>query len=375
MNTELYFAYGSNLNLADLRRWCLDHNSPVVELTEVGIAELPDHKLAFSVYSPSRNGGVLDIQESIGRCVVGMLFEVTPEQLSILDRKEGAPTFYQRMKVTVIDLKGNLVEAITYRVNRDNAERYIPPSEAYLEVVKAGYRSFGISNAGLKAAATNRPSVPEDGFFFYGTLMRDESRFKAVRPFGVTCAILACARGRLFDLGNYPAMLPSVEDDELHEHFPAVHGEFIRLKNVSSALKLIDAIEGFHGYRSLLSDKLQSFYYRTRVTVDVGEGRLRRAWTYRLATEADGYEEILSGDWREQCGTKERFINKLIRLHAGNNEFAVAEKLSTFLPFCMEADRQKTIGYLLPLYQSLEDRIISERRLAQVSGQWTVAVE
>jgi gamma-glutamylcyclotransferase (GGCT)/AIG2-like uncharacterized protein YtfP len=375
MNKELYFAYGSNLNRADLHKWCVDRDLLTLELNQVGIAELPDHKLAFSVHSQSRNGGVLDIRESIGRCVEGVLFEVTQEQLSILDRKEGAPNFYQRIKVTVIDSNGNLVQAITYRVNPDNAGSYVQPSEDYLEVVKAGYRSFGISDFGLEAAAANRPCAPEDGFFFYGTLMRGECRFKAVRPFGVTCAILGSTPGRLFDLGNYPAMLPSDERDAFHERIGLVHGEFVRLKKVSSALKLFDAIEGFHGYQSLLSDNLHSLYYRTRVTVDVGEGRLRRAWTYHLATEADGHHEIVSGDWREHRGTKERFINKLISLHSCNNELATAAKLSTFLPFCMDTDRQKTIDYLLPLSHSLEHGIISERRLAQVSGKWTVAIE
>ena len=375
MCTELYFAYGSNLNFADLQRWCIDHDVPPLELQKVGMAELPDHRLAFSVFSQSRNGGVLDIRESIGRCVEGVLFEVSAEQLAILDRKEGAPSVYQRQTVIVIDSNGKLVRAVTYRVVPDNAEPYVRPSEEYLEVVKAGYRSFGISTSGLKAAAANRPIFAEDGFFFYGTLMRDECRFKAVRPFGVTCSILASTPGKLFDLGSYPAMLLAVEEDEVPGQSPFVQGDFVRLKKVPSALQLFDAIEGFHGFKSLLSNNLQSLYYRTRITVDVGDGRLRRAWTYRLATAADGYEEISSGDWREHRGTKERFINKLISLHSDNNELATAEKLSTFLPFCMGSDRQKTIDYLLPLYQSLERGIISERRLAQVSENWTAAVE
>jgi gamma-glutamylcyclotransferase (GGCT)/AIG2-like uncharacterized protein YtfP len=375
MNTDLYFAYGSNLNHADMKSWCHRHNQPELELELVSSAELPDHKLVFDAYSTSRNGGVLDICQSIGRCVDGVLFRVNPDQLAILDRKEGAPNFYVRRELTVIDPNGNLLTAITYQVRPERTVRFEAPSRAYIEVVEAGYRHYGISTAKLATAANNRPSSAEDAFFFYGTLMRDECRFiKAVKPFGISCSLLASTPGSLLDLGNYPGMLPATHDDEWASNTGLIEGDFVRLQKVSAALQLLDDIEGFQGYDSLRNDQLTALFYRTRVNVDVGDGRIRRAWTYLLASKADHFPEIQSGDWRAHRGTKATFQQKLIEQHTDGDERTVAEKLCSFLPFSMADDRQETIEDLLPLRQSLEKGVISERRLAQVSGKWNAAI-
>lgn len=373
MNTDLYFAYGSNLNQADLKSWCHRHNHPELNLELVSSAELPDHKLVFDVYSSSRNGGVLDIRQSIGRCVDGVLFRVNADQLAIIDRKEGAPNFYDRREVTVIDPDGKLLTAITYQVRPERTVRFEAPSRAYFDVVEAGYRQYGISTARLEAAANNRPSSAEDGFFLYGTFMRDECRFKAIKPFEITCSLLASTPGSLLDLGSYPGMLPATHDNEWASHAGLVEGDFVRLQKVSAALQMLDDVEGFHGYDSLRNDQLTARFYRTRVNIDVGDGRIRRAWTYLLASKDEHFPEIQSGDWRKHRGTKLTFQQKLIEQHIDGNERAVAEKLSSFLPFSMADDRQETIENLLPLRKSLEKGVISERRLAQVSGKWNAA--
>ena len=79
MTKQLYFAYGSNLNINDFEQWCLSRGYPAGLLTPVGRASLRDFELSFGYHSSSREGGVLDIREGRGRLVPGVIFEVAVE--------------------------------------------------------------------------------------------------------------------------------------------------------------------------------------------------------------------------------------------------------------------------------------------------------
>ena len=106
-----YFGYGSNLNQKDLRKWKKEHEwdekKSFVDSSNTfdGIFFLLDYQLQFPVKSPSRNAGVLDVTPKLGHAVVGKLFEV--ENWDLLDAKEGAPNFYKKIPITVIDENGN----------------------------------------------------------------------------------------------------------------------------------------------------------------------------------------------------------------------------------------------------------------------------
>ena len=71
-----------------------------------GMFFLPDYQLQFPVKSPSREAGVLDVTPKLGHAVAGKLFEV--ENWNLLNAKEGAPSFYKKIPVTVIDENGSL---------------------------------------------------------------------------------------------------------------------------------------------------------------------------------------------------------------------------------------------------------------------------
>ena len=102
----LYFAYGSNLNLHDLREWERDHGyatngeKSFVDSIRIldGIFFLPDRQLKFPYKSVRREGGVLDVAPKLGHAVAGKLFEV--ENWNLLDAKEGAPHVYKKIKIT-----------------------------------------------------------------------------------------------------------------------------------------------------------------------------------------------------------------------------------------------------------------------------------
>ena len=104
--SQFYFAYGSNLNLKDLREFekrnGINAKKSFVDSINIsdGIFFLPDYQLQFTVYSEGREGGVLDVTPNVGHVVAGKLFQV--DDWNLLDMKEGSPNFYKRISITVI---------------------------------------------------------------------------------------------------------------------------------------------------------------------------------------------------------------------------------------------------------------------------------
>jgi len=78
----LYFAYGSNLDPAQMRERC-------PESTVVGLASLADYRISFPRYSNRWGGGTASIQLAHGETAWGVLYELTDEDLAKLDGFEG----------------------------------------------------------------------------------------------------------------------------------------------------------------------------------------------------------------------------------------------------------------------------------------------
>ncbi len=360
MSQALYFAYGSNLNLSDLDESFRKNGYPAGLLKFHSLAWLPDFEPAFTYRSQSRGGGVLSIRERIGSVVEGVLFEVCDVGWAALDRKEGAPNCYERVPVTVLDASGCEITAVTYRVLPGKEKSFVRPTEECVSVVRNGLSTWGICHQAMTAASRNRMPPLLDGLFVYGTLLRGESRFPLLSGHEIECAVLAETFGQLADLGDYPALF------NLDSTNSIVRGEFIRLKQLPSALRKLDMVEGFRGFG--LS---RSLFRRTRINVDVGDGRIRSAWTYCMDLRGAGAEQIPSGDWRVRCGTRERFIERLVRQHVGQQEAAVAKRIAGGLPFTF-LDQQSAVDSLLPLKDAVIEGRLSERKLAQASGCWAV---
>ena len=146
---SLYFAYGSNLNLGDLSRYERENTANLEKLFEDttnildGIFFLPDYQLQFPLRSPSRGAGVLYVTTKLVHAVAGKLFEV--ENWDLLNKKEGAPNFYEKIEVTVIDESGKTFDAFTYVVSSKSKVEYVKPNPDYVQIVSDGYTEFGIS--------------------------------------------------------------------------------------------------------------------------------------------------------------------------------------------------------------------------------------
>lgn len=366
--SKRYFGYGSNLNAADWRSSCDRLGLSAANLTPRGIARLPDHELAFAYDSAGRRGGVLDVRTRPGQLVEGVVFEANDDAWEALKRKEGVRRgIYEEFEAVVIDERGELIDVTTYRVTERHRRPYVRPNPAYLTVVRDGLRAHALSaDQLLAAAADERPAFHVDAFFLYGTLMRGECRFPALARFDVRCALLARAFGRLVDLGSFPGLV-----DAAGGTGEMVEGEFVRVADVEGATRALDAIEGFRGF-----GVAGSLYRRKLIEVDVGDGRVRRAWTYVYAGDEDSMaaaaRPIPSGDWRRHTGRRDSFLAALAAAHAGGADERVAAAVSQTYPHAMDADRVAATASLLPLADALCRGEVSERRLAQASGRWAV---
>jgi gamma-glutamylcyclotransferase (GGCT)/AIG2-like uncharacterized protein YtfP len=128
-----YFAYGSNLNKKQMRERCPD-SKPMF------LATLHNYKLIFAGWSRQWRGGVASIKPFRGERVLGAIYELSDRDWRRLDRYEGCPGNYNRLKVTVFDEDGEPVEAVTYIRSEQSEET--SPSDEYLAVIQQGYRDW-----------------------------------------------------------------------------------------------------------------------------------------------------------------------------------------------------------------------------------------
>ena len=248
----------------------------------------------------------------------------------------------------------------TYVVNHERRTGFVKPTREYVDVVRKGLAAYRLSDNALTAAVANeRPDWEVDGLFVYGTLLRGESRFSLLEPFGLQCALMATTRGRLVDLDAFPGLLAGENGGDL------VQGEFLRFRDIGGVLRRLDHVEGFNGF-----GRPGSLYRRDLIEVDVGDGRIRRAWTYRLEEFPTDARLIPSGDWRKHQGRRESFVNRLVATHASGDELGLASSLARRIPFSFGGDPESVACDLQPLAHSVLAGVVSERRLAQESGQW-----
>ena len=84
-----YFAYGSNLNAADLKAWSSSNGANFSSMEPICTAWLLDHSMAFHYFSRNRGGGAADVvQNGRGTVVPGVLFSLSEDGWSWMDKKE-----------------------------------------------------------------------------------------------------------------------------------------------------------------------------------------------------------------------------------------------------------------------------------------------
>ena len=129
----LYFAYGSNLNLFQMKRRCKDS-------VFIKKYELKGYRLNFrSKYRAA------DIEKSKNSIVPGALFEISKSDEKKLDVYEDFPILYKKLYFSYYNKT-----VMTYIMVNKTEFRY--PTERYLNVVKRGYKDCKLDTKYLKVA-------------------------------------------------------------------------------------------------------------------------------------------------------------------------------------------------------------------------------
>ena len=128
-----YFAYGSNLNLFQMKKRCKDS----VFIKKIN---LKDFRLTFrSQYRAA------DIEPKKNSIVPGGLFEISKSDEKKLDVYEDFPNLYKKYYFLYYEKK-----VMTYTMTNKTPFRF--PTERYLNVVKRGYKDCKIDFIYLKKA-------------------------------------------------------------------------------------------------------------------------------------------------------------------------------------------------------------------------------
>ena len=126
-----YFAYGSNLDLAQMKIRC-----PSSELISKG--SLSGYRLPFNRYSSGWGGGVADVIQGKGSEVWGLEFELSDSHLKRLDSYEGCyndqTSLYERWKAIINTPKGQISDVWVYTVVEK--QKFVQPTLEYLQIIK-----------------------------------------------------------------------------------------------------------------------------------------------------------------------------------------------------------------------------------------------
>lgn len=156
MSKRYYIAYGSNLNISQMRMRC-----PGARI--IGTSVIEDYQLLFK---GSKTGSYLTIEPMEGAEVPVVIWEVTETDEKALDRYEGYPNFYYKKEMN-LDITG----IKTKKVRRRDAFVYIMheeralgiPSGFYVKTCLDGYRAFGFDEKYLfDAIRISRRDTHED---------------------------------------------------------------------------------------------------------------------------------------------------------------------------------------------------------------------
>lgn len=137
-----YIAYGSNLNIAQMRFRC-----PSARI--IGTSEIPDYRLLFK---GSKTGSYLTIEPQPGASVPVAAWEVSEKDELALDRYEGFPSFYYKkeLRLPINGIRTGRVRERGVFVYIMHEERpFGIPTRGYMETCVEGYDDFGFDRERL----------------------------------------------------------------------------------------------------------------------------------------------------------------------------------------------------------------------------------
>jgi gamma-glutamylcyclotransferase (GGCT)/AIG2-like uncharacterized protein YtfP len=136
----LCFAYGSNMDPAQMQRRCPSSRF-------VAVARLPGHRLAFTRYARDRGCGTCDGIPEAGKDIWGVVFDVSDTDLRCMDENEGyqpgrplKENAYVREQRQVFRATGEPLLVWLYFANREPSPPL--PNAAYKRQLVEGARHW-----------------------------------------------------------------------------------------------------------------------------------------------------------------------------------------------------------------------------------------
>jgi len=147
MKKNMYFAYGSNLDLPQMKRRC-----PSSKLISKG--SLSCYRLTFNRFSSGWGGGVADVIQDQGSKVWGLVFEISDTDLERLDRYEGyhkdETSLYERWKTVIDTPNGQVSDVWVYTVVEK--QKFVKPTPEYLQIIKDAAKKWNFPKSYLTLA-------------------------------------------------------------------------------------------------------------------------------------------------------------------------------------------------------------------------------
>jgi len=136
--TWLYFAYGSNISKRQMKQRC-PQAKPMFKATLYN-ARMEFRKFADVAYEKKKRS-----------FVKGVVYEVTKSDIKALDKYEGFPKFYKKVRCIVEGPCNKFYEAFMYKMQPGVRELELPP-KSYMDIISEGYFEWNMSTMPLSKA-------------------------------------------------------------------------------------------------------------------------------------------------------------------------------------------------------------------------------
>jgi len=162
---KLYFGYGSNLDILQMKRRCHD-------CVPLQAAKLPGYLLTFS--------GVLTIARDPVAFVLGGVYQVSDEDEGALDSYEGYPHLYVK-RYTHVTIAGTR-QMVFYYVMPEDSYNVAPPPPSYYAACARGYFDWGLDVRELEAARTRSWVVRKSFYELSAASFAARRQVKRIEP-------------------------------------------------------------------------------------------------------------------------------------------------------------------------------------------------
>lgn len=131
MKKRLYIAYGSNLNIGQMKWRC-----PGAKV--VAKSWIHDHRLVFQGRAFGAHANIIPAK---GYDVPVVIWEITADNERALDRYEGVKGGYYTKETMEVEVAGKMKKALVYIMTPNP---YGIPADTYLQCIAEGYRDFNL---------------------------------------------------------------------------------------------------------------------------------------------------------------------------------------------------------------------------------------